>query len=125
MSSHDHRALGRQGEAHARRYLEAHGLTFLGANWRCAAGELDLIMREADEIVFVEVKTRFGERLGRAEETVSGAQAARLLAAADWYIAGDEALHDRLWRVDVVGLTLGLDGEVVRLVHIVNAIVDG
>ncbi len=73
MSQHDRRALGRQGEAHARRHLEAHGLTFVGANWRCAAGELDLVMRDAEEIVFVEVKTRFGERLGRAEEAVSEA----------------------------------------------------
>ena len=54
------RRLGDQGEGHARRYLEARGLTFVAANWRCPAGELDLVMRDGDEIVFVEVKTRHG-----------------------------------------------------------------
>jgi putative endonuclease len=125
MSAHDHRQLGRQGEAHVRRYLEARGLRFRAANWRCAAGELDLIMIDGDEVVFVEVKTRFGDRLGRAEETVSMAQASRILAAAEWYMDGDMELRDRVWRIDLVGLTLGSRGEVACVVHIPNGIVAG
>lgn len=125
LNVNDHRQLGRQGEAHARRFLEARGLIFRDANWRCAAGELDLVMLDGEDVVFVEVKTRFGERFGPAEETVSKAQMRRLLAAADWYIADHDGLHDRIWRVDVVGITLGPRGEVVRIAHSPNAIVAG
>lgn len=55
-------AIGIAGERHARMMLEAHGYQFLASNWHCSAGELDLVMLDCDLLVFVEVKTRQGER---------------------------------------------------------------
>ncbi len=52
-----HLALGRAGERDARRLLEEAGYVFLAADWRCRYGELDLVMRDGETIVFVEVKT--------------------------------------------------------------------
>jgi len=117
--------LGHGGEGHARRFLEAKGYTFVARNWRCPAGELDLVMRDGNELVFVEVKTRRGERLGRAEEAVTAAQARRILAAAEWFLMEHATLDGLVWRVDLVALTLDTGGAVRRLTHAVNALTTG
>lgn len=114
--------LGAAGEALARRHLERQGYRFLEANWRYPGGELDLIMRDGDLLVFVEVKTRRGERFGAAEEAISRAQAARLLRAAEIYLASRPDLADFFWRVDLVAVTLNAAGTVTRLTHIQDAI---
>ncbi|GIF02912.1 YraN family protein [Actinoplanes siamensis] len=51
-------AIGAYGERQAARYLEERGLVVLARNWRCADGEIDLILRDGDTVVFCEVKTR-------------------------------------------------------------------
>jgi putative endonuclease len=117
------RRLGSQGEGHARRYLEARGYTYLAMNWHCVAGELDLVMRDGDEVAFVEVKTRRGEQAGRAEESISPAQQPRLLAAAEWFLSEHPELDDLIWRIDLVAITLDASGAVRRVTHVVNAVV--
>ena len=114
--------LGAAGERLARRYLEQQGYKFVAANWRRAYGELDLIMRDGDVIAFVEVKTRRGERLGAAEESVSSAQARRLLLAAQSFVAERPALASLFWRIDLIAVTLLPSGAVSRLTHIVDAV---
>lgn len=79
-------------------------------------------MRDGDEIVIVEVKTRRGERRGRAEEAISAAQARRLLAAGEWFIAETPDAADRIWRVDLVAITLDARGAVERVSHLVNVL---
>lgn len=116
------RTLGDQGEGHARRYLEARGLTFLAANWRCRHGELDLVMHDGEVLVFVEAKIRRGEAMGRAEEAITPAQASRLLRAANGFIAEHPAWEDAIWRIDVIAITLGQGGTVERVTHIENAV---
>ena len=122
MSPTATRRLGDRGEERARRHLEGKGYAFVTANWRCAAGELDLVMRDGDEVVFVEVKTRRGEGMGRAEEAITPAQARRLLAAGEWFLADRPELAAAIWRVDLVAITLDGRGAVGRLTHVVNAI---
>jgi putative endonuclease len=116
------RGLGTAGEHHARRYLEARGLRYIESNWRCPSGELDLVMRDGDELVFVEVKIRHGEGMGRAEEGVSRAQSRRLLRAGEIYVAGHTDVQDLIWRIDLVAITLDRGGTVRRVNHIPNAI---
>ncbi len=125
MSSTGRRRLGDQGERHARRYLEAKGYAFVTANWRCPAGELDLVMRDGAEVVFVEVKTRRGEAAGRAEEAIGPGQGRRLLTAGEWFVAERPELADAVWRVDLVAITLDATGAVARLTHAVNAVTTG
>ena len=114
--------LGAAGEAHARRYLEAQGYTFQLANWRGNDGELDLIMRDGSELVFVEVKTRRGEQLGRAEESVTRRQQLGLLATAEEFIAKHPEEEGIIWRVDLVAITLDSQGVVCRLTHVENSL---
>jgi putative endonuclease len=114
--------LGAAGEAAARRHLERLGYTFVTANWRCPSGELDLVMRDGQFLVFVEVKTRRGERLGAAEEGVSAAQAARLLQAAQLFLGDRPDLGSAVWRVDLVAITLDRSGAIARISHVVDAV---
>ncbi len=122
MNPTPRRKLGTQGEGHARRYLESQGYQVLGMNWHCAAGELDLVMRDGAEIAFVEVKTRRGEGAGRAEEAIRSAQGKRLLAAAEWFLAEHPELDDLIWRIDLVAITLDTGGAVRRLTHVPNVV---
>lgn len=117
--------LGAAGEQLARRHLEQHGYELIDANWRRPHGEIDLIMRDGDVLVFIEVKTRRGERLGAAEESVTPAQAGRLLRAADTFFVERPELADSFWRVDLVAVTLAPSGAVRRFNHIVDAIRSG
>jgi putative endonuclease len=121
----DHLLLGEGAEQLVRRRLERAGWSFQAANWRCAAGEIDLVMRDGDELVFVEVKARHGEGSGRAEESVSARKAGRLLATAEWYLSMHQDLDHLIWRVDLVALTLDQRGTVIRTTHVKNAIVTG
>lgn len=120
-----HIRLGSAGEAAARRYLEARGYRFVEANWRSATGELDLIMLDNEELVFVEVKLRRGELAGRAAEAVTGQKARKLLLTGEWYVARHPRFADLIWRCDIVAITLAPSGAVRSIEHIPNAIVTG
>src|SRR5918995_964923 len=119
------RGLGDRGERIARALLEARGMAFVEANWHCPAGELDLVMTDGNEVVFVEVKIRRGEQAGRAEEAVSPSKARKLLRAGECYIGDHPSLGDPIWRIDLLGITLTPAGAVERVSHIENAVTTG
>lgn len=119
------KSLGAIGEHHARLRLEAAGLNFVAANWRRASGEIDLVMRDGDAIVMVEVKVRRGERAGRAEESISRTKAGRLLTTGEWFMAEHPEIGELPWRVDLVAVTVDDGGRVVRFTHIPEAVVSG
>ncbi len=122
MTQTARQGLGAAGERLARHHLEQQGYTFVAANWRYPGGELDLIMRDGEVLVFVEVKTRRGDRLGAAEESVSLAQARRLLSGAQTFLAERPDFSELYWRVDLFSITLASSGAVSRLTHIPNAV---
>jgi putative endonuclease len=117
--------LGAAGERLARRHLEQRGYRFVAANWRRPYGELDLIMRDGNVLVFVEVKTRCGERIVTAEESLTAAQARRLLRGAQSFLTEREDLAGLYWRIDLIAITLMPTGAVSRLTHIVDAVHSG
>jgi len=118
-------ALGQIGEHHARLTLEARGYAFIARNWNCAAGELDLVMLDGEELVFVEVKTRRGEQAGRADDAISASKAQRMLGAAEWFLAEHPAHQERVWRCDLMAITVDPRSGVATGRHYINAIVSG
>ncbi len=98
-------ALGRWGEQLAADHLLATGAAVLARNWRCRAGELDLVALENDgTIVFVEVKTRSGTGYGQPEEAVSRRKAARLRALAREWLSTHRPAGAHELRFDVIAI---------------------
>ena len=78
---------GAGAEALAADYLMRHGLTIVGRNFRTRFGEIDLIARDRDMLVFVEVRMRRSTAQGGAVESINARKRARLVAAARGYLA--------------------------------------
>jgi putative endonuclease len=113
--------LGRQGESLAVGYLAEQGYKVLERNWRCARGEIDIIVEKGEWLVFVEVRARIGQAYGSPEESITPAKQARLLELAQTYLQQAGWL-DRKWRVDVIALLLDRHGRLERLNHIESAV---
>lgn len=79
---------GEEAEALAAAFLEARGLRPLERNWRCRFGEIDLILRDGDTVVFVEVRRRAGEAFGGAAASITAAKREKLLITARHYLSG-------------------------------------
>ncbi|WP_424192926.1 YraN family protein [Ampullimonas aquatilis] len=77
---------GDQGEDAALVYLQQQGLRLLERNWRCKAGEIDLIMQDDATLVFVEVRRRKNDRFGGAAASVTWHKQQKLIRAAQWYL---------------------------------------
>ena len=113
-----HLQFGVLGERAARVYLKRHGLKFLTANFRSRRGEIDLICRDGDCLVFVEVKTRSSEDWGRPAAAVDRERRQRLTRAALDYLRLLRNPRVKL-RFDVVEVLLQ-DGTVREIRHLPN-----
>lgn len=98
--------LGDWGEDLAHRMLRSKGYSILDTKYRCRWGEIDIVAREGDELVFVEVRTRSSSRYGAPEESVTRAKVRRLVATAQHYLQnrGGDCLS---WRIDLVSVRTG------------------
>ncbi len=79
-------AVGSEKEQLGCRYLEGRGLRLVARNYRCRHGELDLVMRDGDTLVFVEVRFRRSTGFGGAASSVDGHKQQRLALAAGHYL---------------------------------------
>ncbi|WP_114203493.1 YraN family protein [Janibacter anophelis] len=95
--------VGAEGEAFAEQYLVARGMQVLARNWRCSTGEIDLVLRDGDEIVVCEVKTRRSRAFGEPIEAITRAKLRRLRRLAGRWLAEHE-VSARGVRIDVVAL---------------------
>lgn len=82
-TAHQRQALGRYGEQVAAEHLREAGLELLDRNWRCADGEIDLVLREGDTLVVCEVKTRSTDAYGAPHEAVDEPKLDRLRRLAE------------------------------------------
>jgi putative endonuclease len=85
--------LGDAGEDRALELLQAAGCRLLGRQLRCPLGELDLVMRDGAELVFVEVRTRSSTRFGSAAESIGVSKQRRLMRAARWWLRALTRAH--------------------------------
>jgi putative endonuclease len=79
-------AQGQRWEQVAQAHLVGHGLRLVEANFRCKGGEIDLVMRDRDTLVFVEVRQRAGRGHGGAAASITPAKIRRLVRAAQYYL---------------------------------------
>lgn len=97
-------AAGRRGEDLARRHLESQGLEFLERNYRCRAGEIDLVMLEGTTLVIVEVRSRASAEHGSAAATVGPRKQRRIILAARHLMLTRPAYRRLAARFDVVAI---------------------
>jgi len=104
MSAGSSQLSGAEAETRAQRHLEQHGLKLVARNWRCPGGELDLVMRERDTLVLVEVRKRSRGDYGDAFESVHGRKRARLIHAARLFLAAHPEYSRNPVRFDVIAV---------------------
>jgi putative endonuclease len=104
MSNH-RISLGHRGEAFAARYLERAGYRIIEQNFRAKCGEIDIIAKENDYTVFVEVKTRSGTGFGTPAEAVNRHKQGQIIKTALVYMS-QHNLHDAPVRFDVVAVMM-------------------
>lgn len=114
--------VGAAGEAAAVRHLVAAGYTVLAVDWRCRLGQVDIVARDGDVLVVIEVKARRGVGFGRPEEAVDARKQRRLQALLEAYRLRTGATGP--CRIDVVGVLLDARLEP-REVTLVRNAVDG
>ena len=107
-----HLATGDWGEDLAADWYRGHGYEVLDRNWRCAAGEIDLVAERDRLVVIVEVKTRRTDKYGPAASAVHPAKQRRLRGLAIEWLRARE-VHGVDLRFDVVAIT----GEDLRIIH--------
>ena len=79
---------GAQAEGLAAEFLRREGLVIVAHNWRRRCGELDLVARDGEVLVFVEVRLRRRDDFGGAAASITATKRARMVAAAGLYLAG-------------------------------------
>lgn len=97
------RRRGDLGEDAAARYLESRGFRVLERNWRYKQWELDLICRDGDTVVFVEVKTRAATTMGIPADALTRKKQVRLVKAASQYLTKND-LWDEPCRFDLAAV---------------------
>jgi putative endonuclease len=95
--------LGRRGEALAEQFLIAQHFEIVARNFRCRAGEIDLVARDGTALVFVEVRSRHGARRGTGLESVTWRKQAQVARVAQYFLAGHDC-GEREARFDVIGI---------------------
>ncbi len=113
--------LGQYGERLAEQHLVSRGYIILARNYRCPAGEMDLVAQAGPMVIFVEVRTRRGRGYGTPEDSITPRKQAHLIAVAQTYLY-EHMLDDALWRIDMVAVEMSAQGELLRVEHIENAV---
>jgi putative endonuclease len=108
----DRISLGKAGEDCACRELERRGYAILARRYRCRFGEIDIVAREGETVVFVEVKARTSSRFGEPAEAVTLHKQTRVVAIAEEYLARHRLRQARC-RFDVVAISFSPRGQTV------------
>lgn len=125
------RALGTRGELIAVRALQEAGLRIVERNWRCRAGELDIIAEECAPdfsrgasdsrwLVVVEVRTRRGHGYGSALQSFTHGKQAKLRNLAAIYVR--QSKWTGPWRIDAVAVQMDSSGKLISVEHIRHAV---
>lgn len=109
------KSLGRWGEELALHWLIDQGLEILIKSYRTPHGEIDLIMKDRDQIVFIEVKTRTNTKLGFPEDAITIKKFGHIVDCASYYFQQNPDLSED-WRIDVIAI-IGTSSTAIPNIH--------
>ena len=107
---------GKKGEDIAVKYLKRKGYKIIEQNWRCRLGEIDIIARHKDSVVFIEVKTRTDKALGLPQESVDERKQGHIIRCAMVY-EQCKRLEDANFRFDVMGIDFSAGKPEITLIQ--------
>jgi putative endonuclease len=110
--------IGKWGEDAVIKYLVERGYEIIVRNARTPYGEIDIVAKQTDIYIFIEVKTRTSNKMGLPEESVNLRKQAHMLACAEHYAAENAIDH---WQIDVIAVE-GKVGLEPKITHFENAI---
>jgi putative endonuclease len=103
-------SVGQAGEELARDFLARQGYEIIDKNFRTRFGEIDIVAKEGDIFVFVEVKARRGISFGLPEEAVTFRKQNKIVRMGLWYLR-EKHLEDVSWRIDVISIIMPVGRE--------------
>src|SRR3972149_2761463 len=114
--------LGKKGERIAADFLKKNGFEIIEYNFHTRFGEIDLVAVDKDKLIFVEVKTKVGEKFGSPEEMISKNKFWQIQRTAEAYLLSKPEMRQKfpMQRIDAVAIVLAEDGEVGRINHYPN-----
>lgn len=112
-------AVGRRGEELAVKYLLNKGYEILVRNYRCKIGEIDVVARHAQALIFVEVRSSSSLAFGWPHESVNHKKKSKLRMVAQYYI--QSTCYNLPVRFDVIGISFGTDGQLKSIEHVEDA----
>lgn len=96
--------IGQQSESLACEYLQAQGLLLIQRNFRCYFGEIDLIMKDKQDIVFIEVRSRQSVEYGYADESVTPKKMKKIITTANYFLQKHNYLNKINGRFDIIAI---------------------
>ena len=115
------RDTGILGEKLAQDLLKKRGYRIVETNYRCQRGEIDIVAKHRDFLVFIEVRSKKSLEFGTPEESITRGKQRRIKAAAFHYLQAHEKLASQ-WRIDVIAMELDHEGGLRRSEIIENAV---
>ena len=115
------RDTGILGEKLAKDFLKKRGYRIYETNYRCPEGEVDIVARHKDSLVFIEVRSKRSLEFGSPEESITPTKMKRLRAVAAHYLQTHNNLPS-LWRIDVAAVEIDQKGKPLRIEIIENAV---
>jgi len=112
--------IGEIGEAYAMKYLVSQNYKYVTSNYRERFGEIDLIMTDGEDYVFVEVKTRRGNRFGTPQSSINARKREKIVKTALTFLikCGEEDFEH--WRIDAIAVKLNQVGKLIGIEHFKN-----
>jgi len=102
-------SIGQQAENEALMFLESKGYELVVRNFGFRGGEIDLIVRNKNTLIFVEVRFRQNPKHGSGAETVTSAKRRRIIRTAQYYLQINPATTERDYRFDVISMSPNID----------------
>lgn len=121
MPKTNRQSLGQRGEDLAAEKLVALGYSIVERNFRCTAGEIDIVARRDNLWAFVEVRTRRSRTFGTPEESITGRKRTHLITSAQSYLQTHE-IQNANWQIDLVAVEFDSAGKLKRVDVIQNAV---
>ena len=115
---------GKLGELLARNYLKKKGYRILETNYRTRFGEIDIVAKQNNVLVFIEVRTKNSISFGTPEESITSKKASHLRAAAYLYLRAHQNLPE-MWRIDFVAVEIDDKGKAKRIEIFESAVGEG